>query len=65
MRRPRLKWVILAIFLALTLPVLVTIITMNYVVTERRARDESLTRIAQHQADVVHSVDTLFREVST
>ena len=64
-RRPRLKWVILAIFLGLTLPVLVTIIVMNYVVTERLVRDESMMRISRHQADAVESIDTLFRQVST
>jgi len=64
MRRLGIKWVFLSLFLSLTVPVLVSIIVMNYVVSDRVVRSDSLERIAQHQGNIIASVDNLFREVT-
>ena len=64
MRQLSIKWVFLTLFLALTVPVLVAITMVNYVVSEKVVRVDSVDRIAQHQDNVTVSVEDLFREVT-
>ncbi len=64
MRNPSLKSVILTLFLILTLPVFIGVITFNYLSSEDIARSDSLKRIEQHQSNAADSVENLFREVS-
>lgn len=64
MRQLSIKWVFLALFLALTVPVLIAITFVNYVISDRAVRVDSGNRIAQHQQDIVVSVEDLFREVT-
>lgn len=65
MKRPKLKWVLLTLFLLLNLPVLAALVAMNFLVTENLVREDSQERIASHQVDAVDNIDTLFREIST
>lgn len=64
MRTFSLQYIMLTLFLLLTVPVLAGVIAFGYTTSERITRVDSIQRIDHHQEIVSSSIENLFREVA-